>query len=62
MIERIQGNSLVRVSTIHDFLWSTLQPHQQALRQVCSIFNAALPVGSRVGLIKAELEAGRRPA
>ena len=57
VIERIQGNSLVRVSTIHDFLWSTLQPHQQALRQALLDFNAALPVGSSRRVDQAELEA-----
>jgi len=56
VIERIQGNSLVRVSTIHDFLWSTLQPHQQALRRALLEFNAALPVGSSRRVDQAELE------
>lgn len=57
VIERIQGNPLVRVSTIHDFLWSTLQPHQQALRQALLDFNAALPAGSSRRVDQAELEA-----
>lgn len=57
VIERIHGNSLVRVSTIHDFLWSTLQPHQQALRQALLELNAALPVGSTRRVDPAELEA-----
>lgn len=57
VIERIQGNSLVRVSTIHDFLWSTLQPHQQALRQALLELNAALPAGSTRRVDQAELEA-----
>lgn len=57
VIERIQGNSLVRVSTIHDFLWSTLQPHQQALRQTLLDLNAALPAGSTRRVDQAELEA-----
>lgn len=57
VIERIQGNPLVRVSTIHDFLWSTLQPHQQALRQALLELNAALPAGSTRRVNPAELEA-----
>ena len=57
VIDRIQGNSLVRVSTIHDFLWSTLQPHQQALRQALLDFNAALPTGSSRRVDQAELAA-----
>ena len=57
VIERIQGNALVRVSTIHDFLWSTLQPHQQALRQALLDLNAALPAASTRRVDQAELEA-----
>jgi len=57
VIERIQGNSLVRVSTIHDFLWSTLQPHQQALRQALLAFNEALPPASTRRVDQAELQA-----
>lgn len=57
VIERIQGNNLVRVSTIHDFLWSTLQPHQQALRQALLDFNAALPPASTRRVDQAELQA-----
>lgn len=57
VIERIQGNSLVRVSTIHDFLWSTLQPHQQALRQALLDFNEALPPASSRRVDQAELQA-----
>lgn len=57
VIERIQGNPLVRVSTIHDFLWSTLQPHQQALRQALLELNAALPKGSARRVDQTELEA-----
>lgn len=57
VIERIQGNSLVRVSTIHDFLWSTLQPHQQALRQALLDFNEALPPASTRRVDQVELQA-----
>ena len=57
VIERIQGNSLVRVSTIHDFFWSTLQPHQQALRQALLDLNATLPAGSTRRVDQVELEA-----
>ncbi len=57
VLERIQGNSLVRVSTIHDFLWSTLQPHQQALRQALLDFNEALPPASTRRVDQAELQA-----
>jgi DNA helicase-2/ATP-dependent DNA helicase PcrA len=57
VIERIQGNPLVRVSTIHDFLWSTLQTHQQALRCALLDFNAGLPAGSSRRVDQVELEA-----
>jgi DNA helicase-2/ATP-dependent DNA helicase PcrA len=46
IIERTHGNPLLRVSTIHDFLWSTLQPHQKALRQALIGFNDGLPATS----------------
>ena len=57
VIERLQGNTLVRVSTIHDFLWSTLQPYQQALRQALLDLNATLPATSARRVDQAELEA-----
>lgn len=56
VIERIQGNPLVRVSTIHDFLWSTLESHQEALRQSLLAFNAALPHTSSRRIDPAELQ------
>lgn len=57
VVERIQGNRLVRVSTIHDFLWSTLESHQEALRQSLLDFNATLPLTSSRRVDPAELQA-----
>lgn len=57
VIERIQGNPLVRVSTIHDFLWSTLESHQEALRQSLLDFNAALSLKSSRRVDPAVLQA-----
>lgn len=57
VVERIQGNPLVRVSTIHDFLWSTLEAHQEALRRSLIAFNAALPLTSSRRVDPAELAA-----
>lgn len=56
VIDRIQGNPLVRVSTIHDFLWSTLESHQEALRQSLLAFNASLPHTSSRRVDPAELQ------
>jgi len=57
VVERIGGNPLVRVSTIHDFLWSTLESHQDALRQSLLAFNAALPLTSSRRVDPTELQA-----
>ena len=57
VVERIQGNRLVRVSTIHDFLWSTLESHQEALRQSLLAFNGTLPPTSSRRVDPAELQA-----
>lgn len=57
VIERIQGNPLVRVSTIHDFLWSTLESHQEALRQSLLAFNSTLKPASSRRVDPVELQA-----
>jgi len=42
----IGETALVRVSTIHSFLWDMIKPHQKALRLALLKFNAGLKVGS----------------
>jgi len=37
--ERIGHDPLVRVSTIHDFLWDAIAGHQRALRRILPIYN-----------------------
>jgi DNA helicase-2/ATP-dependent DNA helicase PcrA len=39
---RLNFDPLVRVSTIHDFLWALIQPHQRALRASVARHNAEL--------------------
>lgn len=48
IIERTGHSDLIRVATIHDFLWSVLKGHQQALRRALIQVNTELPVESRV--------------
>lgn len=43
VIERTGNTPLVHASTIHDFLWSAIQPHQLALKRALQSANAALP-------------------
>ncbi|MCW0156040.1 UvrD-helicase domain-containing protein [Burkholderia pseudomallei] len=57
VVERIMGNPLVRVSTIHEFLWTTLESHQEALRQSLLAFNATLPPTSSRRVDPTELQA-----
>ncbi|PVM91763.1 DNA helicase UvrD [Caulobacter radicis] len=42
ILERIGHDAVVRVSTIHDFLWEVIAPHQKALKAALLKFNAAL--------------------
>jgi DNA helicase II / ATP-dependent DNA helicase PcrA len=44
---RLNFDPLVRVSTIHDFLWDLIQPHQRALRPAVVKYNAELKDASR---------------
>jgi DNA helicase-2/ATP-dependent DNA helicase PcrA len=44
---RLSFDPLVRVSTIHDFLWELIQPHQRALRPSVVKYNAELKGTSR---------------
>ena len=44
---RLNFDPLVRVSTIHDFLWEQIQPHQRALRPAVVKYNAELKGTSR---------------
>lgn len=47
VIERIGSTSIVRVSTIHDFLWAVVRPHQKALRRAVQEVNSLLSATSR---------------
>jgi len=44
---RLNYDPLVRVSTIHDFFWDLIQPHQRALRPAVAKYNAELKNTSR---------------
>lgn len=55
IIERTHSNKLLRVSTIHDFLWSTIQLHQKALREALIELNDSLPASSSRKAAAAEL-------
>lgn len=43
ILERIGHDAVVRVSTIHDFLWEVIAPHQKALKAALLKFNAGMP-------------------
>lgn len=45
--QRLEFDPLVRVSTIHDFLWELIQPHQRALRPAVIKYNSELKDTSR---------------
>lgn len=48
ILDRIGHDPLVRVSTIHDFLWATVAPHQRALKSAILKFNNSLgPTSTR---------------
>ncbi len=55
--ERINNDALVRVSTIHDFLWDLIGSHQRALRSAVGKYNENLKAGSRRKVDQAALEA-----
>ena len=55
--ERINNDPLVRVSTIHDFLWDLIAPHQRALRNSVAKYNQYLKQGSRRKVDQTALEA-----
>ena len=57
IIERTSANPLLRVSTIHDFLWSVLQPHQAALKAAVQLYNGDLKIDSTRKRDAAELTA-----
>jgi DNA helicase-2/ATP-dependent DNA helicase PcrA len=45
--KRLNYDPLVRVSTVHDFLWELIQPHQRALRPAVVKYNSELKDTSR---------------
>lgn len=53
--ERTEHDPLFVVSTIHDFLWSTIKPFQKELRQALQELNERLPPRSRRKVESAEL-------
>jgi DNA helicase-2/ATP-dependent DNA helicase PcrA len=55
--QRIDNDPLVRVSTIHDFLWELIAPHQRALRVAIAKYNQSLKEGSRRKVDQAALAA-----
>lgn len=57
IIERTERDDLFRVSTIHDFLWDQIKPHQRELRQALLQHNTDLPATSRRRVAAADLEA-----
>ena len=46
-VERTGDSPLLHVSTIHDFLWSVVKPHQSALKRALVSHNMALDAESR---------------
>ena len=54
---RINDDPVVRVSTIYDFLWDLIAPHQRALRAAVSIYNRNLKSDSRRKADQAALDA-----
>ena len=47
VVERTGDSPLLHVSTIHDFLWSVVKPHQSALKRALVSHNMALDAESR---------------
>jgi len=57
IVERTARNPLIHVSTIHDFLWSVIKPHQKALKRALLRHNRELRDTSARKRDEAELEA-----
>lgn len=57
IIERTARNPLIHVSTIHDFLWSVIKPHQKALKRALLRHNRELKGTSARKRDEAALEA-----
>jgi len=57
IIERTAANPLIHVSTIHDFLWRLIKPHQKALKRALVLVNDDLKPESKRKRDKAALEA-----
>ncbi len=55
--DRIADHRLVHVSTIHDFLWELLQPHQRDLRRALEEHNGTLSPKSKRKVPATELSA-----
>jgi DNA helicase-2/ATP-dependent DNA helicase PcrA len=47
IVERTEHDELLRVSTIHDFLWHLIRPYQMELRGAVQAYNASLSGRSR---------------
>lgn len=54
--ERTARNPLLHVSTIHEFLWDVIKPHQKALKRALLQHNQSLPLDSKRRRDEAELE------
>jgi DNA helicase-2/ATP-dependent DNA helicase PcrA len=57
IVERTARNPLIHVSTIHDFLWSVIKPHQKALKRALLRHNRELKGTSARKRDEAALEA-----
>ncbi len=57
IVERTARNPLIQVSTIHDFLWSVIKPHQKALKRALLRHNRELKGTSARKRDEAALEA-----
>lgn len=55
IIDGIKGSPVVRVSTLHDFLWNVLSSHQRALKRALLKWNDGLKIDSRRKCDAAEL-------
>ena len=56
IIERTGNNPVIQTSTIHDFLWDVIKPHQPALKRALVAHNAALKPDSKRRRDTKELE------
>ena len=57
VVERTARNPLIQVSTVHDFLWSVIKPHQKALKRALLRHNRELKGTSARKRDEAALEA-----